>query len=143
MGRIMAVDYGQKRCGIAVTDPLRIIANNLTTVPSKDAVSFICDYVKKEHVDVIVVGEPKDMHNNPSDSTRFIEPFLNQLRKALPSVEIKRFDERFTSRMAFQSMIDAGLSKKQRQNKALVDTISATLILQSFMEYESAKNRNK
>lgn len=143
MGRIMAVDYGQKRCGLAVTDPLRIIANNLTTVPSKDAVSFICNYVKEEQVDIIVVGEPKDMQNNPSESTRFIEPFLNQLRKALPSMEIRRFDERFTSKIAFQSMIDAGLSKKQRQNKALVDTVSATLILQSFMESEAVKNRNK
>lgn len=142
MARIMAIDYGRKRCGIAVTDPLQIIANSLTTVATAELMAFILDYVKKENVETIVIGEPKDMQNNPSESSRYIEPFVNQLKKALPDMIIKRYDERFTSKMAFQTMIDAGLGKKQRQNKALVDTISATLILQSYMESEAIrKNR--
>lgn len=139
MARIMAIDYGQKKCGVAVTDPLQIIANGLTTVPSGKLVDFIVDYVSREEVECIVVGEPKDMRNNASDSTRFIVPFLNRLRKVLPEMKIERYDERFTSKMAFQTMIDAGLGKKQRQNKELVDTISATLILQSYMSYKSNK----
>ena len=139
MARIMAIDYGRKRCGIAVTDPLQIIANSLTTVDTKDLLTFILDYVKKENVETIVIGEPKDMQNNPSESSRYIEPFIGQLRKALHEMDIKRHDERFTSKMAFQTMIDAGLGKKQRQNKALVDTISATIILQSYMESETIK----
>lgn len=139
MARIMAIDYGRKRCGIAVTDPLQIIANSLTTVATHELLAFVMDYVKKENVETIVIGEPKDMQNNPSESTRFIEPFVKQLQKNLPDMEIKRFDERFTSKMAFQTMIDAGLGKKQRQNKALVDTISATLILQSYMESEAIR----
>ena len=97
------------------------------------------DYIKKENVETIVIGEPKDMQNNPSESSRYIEPFIGQLKKALPDMTIKRHDERFTSKMAFQTMIDAGLGKKQRQNKALVDTISATIILQSYMESEAIK----
>jgi len=133
MGRIMAIDYGRKRCGIAVTDPLRIIATGLTTVRACDLLAFIQDYIKTEPVDFIVVGEPKDMHNNPSESARYIEPFLKQLKKVLPDMEIKRFDERFTSVMAHQTMLDAGLGRKQRQNKELVDSISATIILQSYM----------
>lgn len=142
MARIMAIDYGRKRCGIAVTDPMQIIANSLTTVATAELLAFILDYVKKENVETIVIGEPKDMQNNPSESSRYIEPFVNQLKKALPDMIIKRHDERFTSKMAFQTMIDAGLGKKQRQNKALVDTISATLILQSYMESEAIrKNR--
>ena len=135
----MAIDYGRKRCGIAVTDPLQIIANSLTTVATKDLLTFILDYVKKENVETIVIGEPKDMQNNPSESSRYIEPFIGQLKKALPEMDIKRHDERFTSKMAFQTMIDAGLGKKQRQNKELVDTISATIILQSYMESEAIK----
>jgi RNAse H-fold protein YqgF len=134
MARIMAVDCGRKRCGVAVTDPLQIIANGLTTVPTDQLPQFIVDYVSKEEVDLLVIGEPKDMHNMPSDSTKYIEPIINRIKKLLPAMEIKRYDERFTSKIAFQSMIDAGLGKKQRQNKELVDTISATLILQSFME---------
>ena len=135
----MAIDYGRKRCGIAVTDPLQIIANSLTTVDTKNLLTFILDYVKKENVETIVIGEPKDMQNNPSESSRYIEPFIGQLRKALPEMDIKRHDERFTSKLAFQTMIDAGLGKKQRQNTALVDTISATIILQSYMESEAIK----
>lgn len=134
MGRILAIDYGQKRCGIAVTDPLQMIASGLTTIASHTAFDFIRDYLQNEDVSTIVVGEPRDMQNNASDAARFIEPFVNRLRKQFPQMQIDRYDERFTSKMAFQSMIDAGLSRKKRQNKALIDTISATLILQSYLE---------
>ena len=135
MGRIMAIDYGRKRCGVAVTDPLRIVANGLANVPAHELMAFIQNYVKTEQVDVIVVGEPKDMKNNASESAKYIEPFVRQLEKTFPAIEIKRYDERFTSVIAHQTMLHAGLKKKQRQNKELVDTISATLILQSFMNF--------
>jgi putative holliday junction resolvase len=141
MARIMAVDYGQKRTGIAVTDPLGMIANGLTTIPSHKALGFISDYVKNEHVHRIVIGEPKDMKNLASDASRFVEPFVKKLRETLPDMIIERIDERFTSRMAFQTMIDAGLSKKRRRDKALVDTISATIILQSYIEMLNHQNR--
>ena len=131
----MAIDYGRKRCGVAVTDPLRIVANGLANVPAHELMAFIQNYVKTEQVDVIVVGEPKDMKNNASESAKYIEPFVRQLEKTFPAIEIKRYDERFTSVIAHQTMLDAGLKKKQRQNKELVDTISATLILQSFMNF--------
>jgi putative Holliday junction resolvase len=137
MGRILAIDFGQKRVGIAVTDEFQIIANGLTTVHSKDILSFLKDYVSKEKVDCFVVGEPKQMNNLPSESVKFINPFIKQLKKSFPEIPIERVDERFTSKMASQTIIDAGLKKKDRQNKALVDTISATIILQSFMETKS------
>lgn len=137
MGRILAIDYGQKRVGIAVTDEFQIIANGLTTVHSKDILSFLKDYISKEKVDCFVVGEPKQMNNLPSESVKFIIPFIKQLKKSFPEIPIERVDERFTSKMASQTIIDAGLKKKDRQNKALVDTISATIILQSFMEAKS------
>jgi putative Holliday junction resolvase len=134
MGRILAIDYGQKRTGLAVTDELQLIANGLETVATKDIWKYLSDYLKREKVDVIVVGEPRDMKNRPSDASRFVEPFVRKLRKTYPEMRIERYDERFTSKMAFQAMIDSGLGKKKRQNKALVDTISATLILQSYLE---------
>ena len=134
MGRILALDYGQKRVGIAVTDESRIIANGLTTVHVKDLMAFLKEYIGKENVDCIVVGEPRDMKNRASDAARFIEPFVKHLKKQFPDIVVDRMDERFTSKMAFQTMIDAGLKKKSRRNKELVDTISATLILQSYME---------
>lgn len=134
MGRVLAIDYGQKRVGIAVTDELKMIASGLQTVASKDIWTFLSDYLQREKVDAIVVGEPRDMLNRPSDSSRFVEPFVRKLRKIYPAVTIDRFDERFTSKMAFQTMIDGGLGKKQRRNKGLVDTISATIILQSYLE---------
>lgn len=137
MGRILAIDYGKKRVGIAVTDEFQIIANGLTTVHSKDILSFLKDYISKEKVDCFVVGEPKQMNNLPSESVKFINPFIKQLKKSFPEIPIERVDERFTSKMASQTIIDAGLKKKDRQNKALVDTISATIILQSFMEAKS------
>lgn len=135
MGRIMAIDYGQKRTGIAVTDPLRIIASGLTTISSHEVISYLTQYIKNEQVDLFVVGEPRDMMNKPSDASRFTEPFVKRLSKAFPHIPVERYDERFTSRMAFQTMIDAGLGKKKRQDKALVDTISATIILQSYLEH--------
>ncbi len=134
MGRILAIDYGQKRIGLAVTDELQMIATGLTTVHVKDIWTYLNEYTKKEKVDIIVIGEPKDMMNRPSDSTRFIEPFVKGLTKKYPNITIKRFDERFTSKIAMDAMIAGGLSKSKRQNKAMVDTISATLILQSYMD---------
>lgn len=130
----MAIDYGSKRVGIAVTDPYQLIANGLTTVHSKDLIDFLKKYIEKEEVECIVVGEPKRMNNEPSDSARFIEPFVIHLKRTFPTIKVERVDERFTSKMAFQTMIDSGLKKKARQNKALVDEISATIILQSYME---------
>jgi putative Holliday junction resolvase len=142
MARIMAIDLGRKRCGIAVTDPLQIIANGLTTVESGKLAHWVVDYVGKEEVEAIVIGEPKDMHNNPSDCSKYIEPLVNRLRKLLPDMRIVRYDERFTSVMAHQTMIDAGLKKKQRQDKALVDTVAATILLQSYMESVKLKTDN-
>ena len=133
MARIMAIDYGSKRVGIAVTDPLQMIAIGLTTVHSKDLIEFLKNYIAKENVECIVVGEPKQMNNEPSDSARFIDPFVIHLKRTFPKLKVERMDERFTSKMAFQTMIDSGLKKKARQNKELVDEISATIILQSYM----------
>ena len=130
----MAIDYGSKRVGIAVTDPLQMIATGLTTVHSKDVIQFLKDYLAKESVECIVVGEPKQMNNRPSDSARFIEPFVKHLSRTFPQIKVERMDERFTSQMAFRTMIDSGLKKKERQNKELVDQVSATIILQSYLE---------
>jgi putative Holliday junction resolvase len=133
MSRILAIDYGSKRTGIAVTDELQIIASGLTTVATNDLIAFLKDYTKKEMVELFLVGEPKQMDNSPSESEALIIPFIKKLEKEFPNIIIKRVDERFTSKMAFQTMIDSGLKKNQRKNKALVDEISATLILQSYL----------
>lgn len=134
MGRILAIDYGSKRCGIAVTDTLRMVASGLTTVHSKDLVSYLENYFKTEPVDVIVVGEPKTLQNNKSDSARFIDPFVVHLRKKFPEKKIDRFDERFTSTIAHQTMLAGGLKKKARQDKETVDLISAIILLQGYMQ---------
>ena len=134
MGRIIALDYGQKRTGVAVTDELRIIASGLTTVPTNKIIPFLTQYLKEETVDLLVVGEPKQMNNLPSESEVFIKSFLTKLSEAFPDIKIERQDERFTSKMAFQSMLDSGLKKKQRRNKELIDEISATLILQDYLK---------
>ncbi|MFA6404319.1 MAG: Holliday junction resolvase RuvX [Salinivirgaceae bacterium] len=134
MGRIVAIDYGQKRAGIAVTDPLQIIANGLTTVTATETLAFLENYCKTETVDAFVVGHARQMDSSDSESMVFIRPFVVGLHRKFPNTPVHMVDERFTSKMAFQTMIDGGLKKKQRQNKALVDTISATLILQSYME---------
>lgn len=134
MARILAIDYGKKRTGLAVTDVLQIIANGLTTVPTHTLMDFILDYVKREPVERIVVGLPKQMNNQPSENMVRIEPFVNRLRKVLPSIPVEYVDERFTSVLAHQAMLDGGLKKKDRQRKELVDEISATIILQSYMD---------
>ena len=133
MGRILAIDYGKKRTGIAVTDELQIIASGLTTVATKELLSFLENYVKTEQVELFLVGLPKQMDNTASESEVLITPFLKKLEEKFPEIPMQRVDERFTSKMAFQTMIDSGLKKKQRQNKALVDEISATIILQSYL----------
>lgn len=133
MARLLAIDFGTKRTGIAITDELQIIASGLTTVDTKDLLQFLKEYTSKEPVELFVIGEPKQMNNESSESEASIIPFIAKLSKAIPSIPIVRVDERFTSKMAFQTMIDSGLTKKQRRNKALVDEISATIILQSYM----------
>ncbi len=134
MGRILSIDFGRKRCGIAVTDPIRIIANGLETIATHNIWIFLDNYLEKEKVDIIVVGYPKQMNNKASEAVEYINPFLKKLKNKFPEITIELMDERFTSKMAFQTMIDAGLGKKDRQNKALVDKISATIILQSYLE---------
>ena len=133
MGRILALDYGSKRTGIAVTDELQIIASGLTTVPTNELLSFLKKYFSKENVELVLLGEPKQMNNTASQSEEAIQGFLKDFTTAFPKMKLERVDERFTSKMAFQSMIDSGLKKKQRRNKALVDEISATIILQSYL----------
>ena len=133
MARLLAIDYGKKRTGLAVTDDLQIIASGLTTVPTKELIAFLKDYTQKHDVELFLVGEPKQMNNAPSESEALIQPFLVKLEQAFPNIPIKRVDERFTSKMAAKTLIDSGLKKKQRQNKALLDEVSATIILQSYL----------
>ena len=133
MARLLAIDYGLKRTGIAVTDELQIIASGLTTVATSDLISFLKQYTAKEQVELFLIGEPKQMDNSPSESEALIIRFLEKLKNVIPNIPIKRVDERFTSKIAFQTMIDSGLKKNQRKNKALIDEISATLILQSYL----------
>jgi putative Holliday junction resolvase len=140
MGRILAIDYGRKRVGLAVTDPLQMIANKLTTVRSHDIFDFLTDYFIKEKIDCVVVGYPKTLMNEPSESIRYINPFLKQFEKKFPDVKLELVDERFTSKIAFQTMIDAGLKKKQRQDKELIDAVSATIILQFYLEQKRNLN---
>ena len=133
MPRILAIDYGIKRTGIAVTDELQIIASGLTTVPSETAIAFLAAYFSKENVAKVLIGEPKQMNGLASESTPIIEKFVSNFKTAFPEMPIVRVDERFTSKMAFQTMIDSGLKKKQRQNKGLVDEIAATILLQDYL----------
>jgi putative Holliday junction resolvase len=133
MPRILAIDYGQKRTGIAVTDELQIIASGLTTIPSETSISFLKDYFSKENVAKVLIGEPKQMNGQPSESASIIEKFVTQFQKNFPDMKVERVDERFTSKIAFQTMIDSGLNKKKRQNKALVDEIAATILLQDYL----------
>ena len=136
MGRIMAIDYGRKRTGLAVTDTMQLIANGLTTVQSCKAVEYIKTYTSQETVDLFVIGEPKQMNNEPSENMRYVEVFVKQRRKAIPEIPTEYFDERFTSVMAHKAMIEGGLKKKKRQGKALVGEIRAILILQGYLEKE-------
>lgn len=133
MPRILAIDYGQKRTGIAVTDELQIIGSGLTTIPSEETLSFLKDYFAKEKVAKVLIGEPKQMSGEPSESAPMIEAFVAKFKITFPDMKVERVDERFTSKMAFQTMIDSGLNKKQRQNKALIDEISATIMLQDYL----------
>ncbi|MGB0896313.1 MAG: Holliday junction resolvase RuvX [Flavobacteriaceae bacterium] len=136
MAKILALDYGQKRTGIAVTDDLQIIASGLTTVNTKLIFEFLNTYFKENDVEVIVLGEPKQMNYEASESEVLIKKFIQKFKQKYPQMSLVRVDERFTSKMAFQTMIDSGLSKKQRRNKALVDEISATIILQSYLYHK-------
>ncbi|MBT8260586.1 MAG: Holliday junction resolvase RuvX [Bacteroidia bacterium] len=133
MGRILAIDFGLKRTGIAITDEMQIIASGLTTVETKNLLSFLDSYLKEENVELFLIGLPKQMNNEDSESEQYILPFITKLENKYPTIPIKRIDERFTSKIAFQTMIDSGLKKKQRKNKALIDEVSATIILQSYL----------
>lgn len=133
MSRILSIDYGQKRTGIAVTDELQIIASGLTTIPSASAIDFLKDYFSKEDVSVVLIGEPKQMNGEPSESASIIKGFVTHFTNHFPEMKVIRVDERFTSKMAFQTMIDSGLKKNQRKNKALIDEISATIMLQDYL----------
>ncbi|MBR2300750.1 MAG: Holliday junction resolvase RuvX [Bacteroidaceae bacterium] len=142
MARILAVDYGKRRTGLAVTDELQIIAGGLTTVDTKDVLDFILDYVKREQVECIVVGLPKQMNNQPSENMGRIRPFVNRLRKLI-NIPVEYYDERFTSVLAHQAILESGIGKMARRNKELVDEISATIILQSYMESRRMRLQNK
>lgn len=131
--RILAIDFGQKRTGIAVTDEMQLIASGLTTIPSETVADFLKNYFEKEKVEKVIVGEPKQMNNEPSQSAPLIDAFVEKFRQLFPQMPVERVDERFTSKMAFQTMIDSGLKKKQRQNKALIDEIAATILLQDYL----------
>ncbi|MBR4229620.1 MAG: Holliday junction resolvase RuvX [Bacteroidales bacterium] len=133
MGRIMAIDYGRVRTGLAVTDPVRIIATALTTVETPTLLHYIKDYCAREEVDIFVVGDARHLDGTPSESMQLIEPFVAKLHETFPDKEIARVDERFTSKMAFQTMIDSGLKKKDRRNKGMIDQIAATIMLQTYM----------
>lgn len=143
MSQIMAMDYGEKRTGIAVTDDLQIIASGLTTVSTDLLMEFLESYLKKEKVELFLIGEPKQRDNKPSDIESEIRPFIKKLSSRFPEIPIERVDERFTSKMAFQSMIDSGMRKGKRRDKALVDEISATIILQSYLSGRESFNKGE
>jgi len=134
VGRILAIDYGRKKSGLAVTDPLKIVANGLDTVPSHTLIEFLEKYFVSEEVETVVLGYPRQTNGQDSESMKYIKPFFNRLKNKFPDLNVEWVDERFTSKIAFQAMIDGGLKKKARQDKALVDKISATIILQSYLE---------
>lgn len=135
MGRLLSIDFGRKRCGIAVTDPLRIVATGLTTIATASLEKFVLDYIAREGVDAIIVGEPRDMQGRPSESVRFMRPAIARLRRVVPdNIPIEFYDERFTSVIAHRAMIDGGLPKMARRDKALVDEMSATIILNEYLQ---------
>jgi putative Holliday junction resolvase len=133
LARILSIDYGLKRTGLAVTDPLQIIASGLATVESKQLINFLKDYFNKEQVELIIIGEPKNMDDSDTHATPLVEKFIKELQKHFPQIPVKKVDERFTSKMAKDAMLDMGLKKMQRRNKALVDEIAATILLQEYM----------
>ncbi len=134
MGRILGIDYGRKRTGVAVTDPLKIVAGNLATVPTHTLMQFIKDYIARETVECIVVGQPSQLNGEPSESMRYITPFVNRLKKELPDMPVVMYDERFTSTIAHQAMIDGGMKKSDRRDKSRVDAIAATIILNDYLQ---------
>ena len=136
MTRLLALDYGTRRVGIAVTDELQLIASGLCTIRTHDCMDFLIEYLSKESVSTIVMGMPKNLRNQNTDATPYVKGFAKQIRKQFPEMKVELIDERFTSKIAFQSMLDSGLKKKARQDKALIDEVSATLILQSYMEQQ-------
>ncbi|UCG28669.1 MAG: Holliday junction resolvase RuvX [Bacteroidales bacterium] len=140
-GRIMGIDYGRKRVGLAVTDPSGIIAGGLKTVPATEIWTFLDEYLEREKVVRIVVGYPKKMNTRPSGAADFILPFVRKLQEKFREIPVDMMDERYTSRMAVQTMVEGGLKKKKRQDKSLVDTVSATLILQSYLDRLNVENR--
>jgi len=136
MGRILAIDYGRKRIGLAVTDSNKIIANRLNTISSHEIWSFLDEYLKKEAIEKVIVGYPKTLNNEASEAVKYINPFLKKFQQKYSDIALELFDERFTSKIAMRAMIDAGLKKKKRQDKKLVDGVSATIILQNYLEQE-------
>ena len=139
MARILGIDYGRKRTGIAVTDPLQIVANGLTTVPTHTLLDFIKKYIEQEHVEAIVIGKPTQLNGEPSESMRYIDPFIKRLKNEQPKMHVILFDERFTSTLAHQAMIDGGMKKKDRQDKARVDAIAASIILNDYLQSKSQR----
>ena len=139
MARILGIDYGRKRTGIAVTDPLQIVANGLTTVPTQTLLDFIKKYIEQEPVEAIVIGKPTQLNGEPSESMRYIDPFIKRLQNELPQIPVILFDERFTSTLAHQAMIDGGMKKKDRQDKARVDAIAASIILNDYLQSKSQR----
>ena len=133
MGRILGIDYGRKRTGLAVTDPLQIVAGNLATVPTHELLHFIKDYIAREQVERIVIGLPTQLNGQPSESMKYITPFVNRLHKELPDMPVVMYDERFTSTIAHQAMIDGGMKKSDRRDKSRVDAIAATIILNDYL----------
>jgi len=142
MGRALAIDYGKKRCGVAVTDPMRIIASPLTTVPSAGLETFLREYIPRENVTDVVIGYPVTVNNLPSESVKYIDPFIARFSKIFPDIQLHLEDERFTSQMALQTMIDGGVSKSGRRDKGMADRISASIILQSWLKGLENKKRN-
>ena len=139
MGRILGIDYGKKRIGLAVTDPMQMFASPLDTVSPVEFESFLANYLKTEKIEAFVIGYPVQMNNQPSESVTYINPFIKKLKQSFPDVHIHLIDERFTSQMALRTMIDGGVKKKERQDKSMVDKISAAIILQSFLDKRSNK----
>ena len=135
MARILAIDYGLKRTGLAVTDPLKIIANGLTTVESKDLISFLKKYFSQEPVELIIIGEPKNLDDSDTHATPLVAKCIKELQKHFPAIPVKTVDERYSSKLAVQSMVESGMKKKDRRNKALVDEIAATIILQQYLQH--------
>lgn len=143
MGRILAIDYGRKRVGIAVTDPQRIIATGLQTVATHELMPFLQQYVSREKIDLFVIGHPKQMNNCDSECMTYIKPFLSALKRKFPDIPVEMYDERFTSLLAHKALIEGGAKKKTRQDKALIDTMSATIILTSYLESYGFLSKNK